>query len=406
LDVEPIEHKVGRRSKMEMLCDVLKVVSQGVHKPTRIMQVANFTWNDLITYLEALIRSGLLVKEGGPRTTYLLTEKGRSVLSTYLSLKEGLAHAELDTITKENMMKALKLRVATQTDESVVRELESRLTEAGLHTERNRVVGESGEEQVFDIVAKAKNGSTFGYMVLKDVDELHVLGLFVKQLDTGLDVRAVYTGEVSPEARTLASSYSIRLEKWEGEAMPKNNGESKLDLLSFAGKRILFQVDPNTRYETVVRKAASDFLGQGQRVLCFTWKGSPIYEAVSGLAGLFLYTMTSEVSYTKAVPGKGEFLVPQSDQAVLLEELRKANEAAPKAGVLVIIDSISDLLLLNGVQHTYEFLRKEREVLTGAKVTTLSILRLQSQDPKTDSLIKGIYTTHLLYDSEGLRTTR
>ncbi len=43
----------GRRSRLEMTCDILRVISQGVEKPTRIMQLANLTWKDLLMYLEA-----------------------------------------------------------------------------------------------------------------------------------------------------------------------------------------------------------------------------------------------------------------------------------------------------------------------------------------------------------------
>jgi predicted transcriptional regulator len=43
MDTTPIERRLGRRSRFEILCDILKVVSNGADKPTRIMQVANLT---------------------------------------------------------------------------------------------------------------------------------------------------------------------------------------------------------------------------------------------------------------------------------------------------------------------------------------------------------------------------
>ncbi|MDG6900322.1 MAG: hypothetical protein JRM76_07990 [Nitrososphaerota archaeon] len=406
MDTTPVQHKVGRRSRFEILCDILKVVSDGANKPTHIMQMANLTWNGLLSYLESLMRNGLLARQEGPRTTYILTARGKIVLNQYLSLKEALVQAELDTLSKDNVLKALKLPVADQANESVVKSLKSKLRSSGLKVEDGMVMGKSGVKQVFDFVAKAKDGSAYGYAVLRDVDEAHVLGLFVKQLDTGLGARVVYTGSVSSEAKALASSYAVRLEHWIGEEEQKQIIGTKLDLARLSGKKVLLQVDPSVGYESAVRSAVSDCLAEGRKVFTFTWRGSPIYDAVSTLEGMVLYTMNSEVSYTTAVPGRDEFLVPEGDGAVLLDVMAKAIEADRREGVVIVFDSISDMLMISGVQQTFEFLRQMAKIAAGADVTTFSILKLLSQDERTTSLIKGIYSSHLVYDASGIKVTR
>jgi predicted transcriptional regulator len=78
---------------MEMVCDVLKVVSGGPTKPTHILYKANMSWKVLSSYLDFLTTSGMLDKEdaeGGKRSTYRLTLKGRKVLRLYEGLKESL----------------------------------------------------------------------------------------------------------------------------------------------------------------------------------------------------------------------------------------------------------------------------------------------------------------------------
>jgi predicted transcriptional regulator len=78
----------GRRSKLEITCDILSVMSKGTDKPTRITQLANVTWDDLIMYLEALIRNQLIARQAdGKRVTYSLTDRGWSLLGHYLKLK-------------------------------------------------------------------------------------------------------------------------------------------------------------------------------------------------------------------------------------------------------------------------------------------------------------------------------
>jgi predicted transcriptional regulator len=82
-----------RRSPMEMVCDILKVVSEGPTKPTHILYKANMSWKVLSSYLDFLISSGMLDKEdqeGGKRSVYRLTVKGRKVLRLYDGLRESL----------------------------------------------------------------------------------------------------------------------------------------------------------------------------------------------------------------------------------------------------------------------------------------------------------------------------
>ena len=82
-----------RRSPMEMVCDILDVVSQGPTKPTHILYKANMSWKVLTSYLTYLTSSGMVEKEdeeGGKRSTYRLTLKGRQILRLYQGLKESL----------------------------------------------------------------------------------------------------------------------------------------------------------------------------------------------------------------------------------------------------------------------------------------------------------------------------
>ncbi len=78
---------------MEMVCDILKVVSVGPTKPTHILYKANMSWKVLSSYLDFLTSNGMIDKEGqegGKRSIYTLTTKGRRVLSLYDGLKESL----------------------------------------------------------------------------------------------------------------------------------------------------------------------------------------------------------------------------------------------------------------------------------------------------------------------------
>jgi len=99
-----------RRSPMEMICDILKVVSAGPTKPTHILYKANMSWKVLSSYLDFLTSSGMLDKEdqeGGKRSTYRLTTKGRKILSLYDGLKESL-NGTLSLETSESLGRMLE----------------------------------------------------------------------------------------------------------------------------------------------------------------------------------------------------------------------------------------------------------------------------------------------------------
>ncbi len=84
----------NRRSKLEITLDVLKAVRDGVDKPTRIMYVANMSWNPTQELLERLVMEGHLDvteerTEKRSKKRYVITEKGLNVIS-YLRGAEAL----------------------------------------------------------------------------------------------------------------------------------------------------------------------------------------------------------------------------------------------------------------------------------------------------------------------------
>jgi predicted transcriptional regulator len=203
----------GRRSKLEITCDILSVISKGTEKPTRIMQLANVTWDDLIMYLEALIRNQLLSRHvRGKRVTYSLTEDGSTLLDHYLKLKKQAAPLRLETISKERISKALTFHPPGGSVESDSRSsLDKRTKEEGTETLDPKIGGKSGSAYTLGVVTRKKDGSKHGYVVLRDVDEAQIMKLFVMQLDTELSIHAYYSGVLSPKVAALARAYSLEL---------------------------------------------------------------------------------------------------------------------------------------------------------------------------------------------------
>jgi predicted transcriptional regulator len=403
----------GRRSKLEITCDILGVISKGTEKPTRIMQLANVTWDDLIMYLEALIRNQLLSRQvDGKRVTYSLTERGSSLLDHYLKLKREAAPLKLETLTKERISKALTYLPSVGSQESeLYSSLEKKIAAGGARVINPKVVGKSGAVHTLGIVAQRRDGSKHGYVVVRDLDETQIMKLFVTQLDTELVIHALYSGELSPKVAELAGAYSLDLQPWEGAVAqtPRAEGEgaSRVDVLRFSGKSILLEADPAISYEVVVGEFASKFKAAKSAVFAFTWKGGPIYAALSSLEGVQVFSMTTQVTYPRPTGGADEVSVPQDDTSVLLDLTAKTFQTHANRGALMIFDSISDLVVSLGFEKAYGFLKSQKEILSREpKATALYVAKRHAQDDRAMSLIRGLYSVHLSYDQNGLTVTR
>jgi len=93
-DIEP-QAQAARRSTMEVLCDILEVVSGGMERPTHIIYRANISWRVLNNCLRTLMAKGLVVKANdGKRDVYQLTDNGYSVLALYRDLRARLTDSE------------------------------------------------------------------------------------------------------------------------------------------------------------------------------------------------------------------------------------------------------------------------------------------------------------------------
>ena len=80
---------------MEIMCDVLEVVSSGTERPTHIINRANISWRVLNNCLRNLISKELVSKvNDGKRDIYQLTEQGYSVLHQYKDLRSRLLNAD------------------------------------------------------------------------------------------------------------------------------------------------------------------------------------------------------------------------------------------------------------------------------------------------------------------------
>lgn len=84
-----------RRSRLQILVDVLRVIEGGTRKPTRIMHKGNLSWRPLQKILGRLVEDELVTVRESKRGVcvcrrYSITEKGAAVIGLYRDLRSLL----------------------------------------------------------------------------------------------------------------------------------------------------------------------------------------------------------------------------------------------------------------------------------------------------------------------------
>lgn len=175
---------------------------------------------------------------------------------------------------------------------------------------------------------------------------------------------------------------------------------------SLVGRTFLFEIDPSYNYEHVVDDFAVEMLSNKASVYVFTSKRSPIYNSLSKIRGVRFYTLSSSVSYPRASDNPEEILVPQNDQAILLDIIQKTIASDLEAKIGLIYDNISDLILSSSLENAYKFLKQANEIIDIKRVASMFLFTAGAHDEKTSNLVKTLFTSHIVVSSAGPRIAR
>jgi hypothetical protein len=168
---------------------------------------------------------------------------------------------------------------------------------------------------------------------------------------------------------------------------------------------MLLEADPATNYEKGVQEFAQEMTVGGRTVFAFTSRGTPVYLLLKALPGVRFFVL-SESSYPKASGTPLEVMVPRNDLPVLLNVMDEAIVRNKGQSTAIIFDNISSLILDEGFQECYKFLRQVNEILTHGDVMSMFIVLSKAHDEKTFNILKNLYAGHLSFDSTGLRVVK
>ncbi len=196
---------------------------------------------------------------------------------------------------------------------------------------------------------------------------------------------------IGPQRRDYPSLFSSRL------------GVARSQLL---GRKILFEFDPSSGYEIMVRDFVQESLTTAKFALVITHKGSPVYLALSAEPRVRLLCLTSSVSYPKQGSSENEMLLPQDDPSIILGAISKALNSNPKDELCVLIDQISELIAIIGMEKTHAFLGYSLELLSKPTISAMYVLNTSAHDPKVVAAVRALFAHQIERRAGGLRIVK
>jgi len=173
-----------------------------------------------------------------------------------------------------------------------------------------------------------------------------------------------------------------------------------------AGKNILFEFDPASDYERIIQNFVTEALANAEPVAVFTRRGSTIHSALSKREAVRFLILTQRVSAPQVDTSTNEILLPANNSPLLLDALNKTLETCPQGNLSVVFDSLSDLVLFNGFEKTYGFVRYALEMLSSEKATSLFLFDPKAHDVKVSSGLRSLFNSQVTFGKEGLRIVR
>ena len=145
----------------------------------------------------------------------------------------------------------------------------------------------------------------------------------------------------------------------------------------FSGKKILFEYDPSTPYDRIVRDFILERVSRNESVVIISNKGSRLDQIVE------------KNEKIKKIDFSPSFL---------FSPIIKENADKP---LTVIYDSLSDLILSTGLTTTYEFSQNALGLLCNERTTILFLINPFAHDLNTVSSIRGLFSSQISYGKEG-----
>ncbi len=178
----------------------------------------------------------------------------------------------------------------------------------------------------------------------------------------------------------------------------------------------LVRFKATSRYEKTVKEIVSYFLSQGQTVLLVS--SAPRTDSYKSIfseafqSGALIIVKVSASSRTESFyltsPGakKDEFAGKVAEISVdWLEYLSEVIEGLPKKSTLVF-EPLTDLILMNGFDKTFKFIKKTIDYCVGENITMISFINNDAHEESVTASFEGLFTNIATVDVDELEIVK
>ena len=171
------------------------------------------------------------------------------------------------------------------------------------------------------------------------------------------------------------------------------------------GKEYLLEVDPVSTYEQVIKNLSSEFAAEGYVVFAFTCRGSPVQTTLSVSEGVRFLLLTEKVSYPRPGTLQNEMLVPRYEPSTLLNVIDKTISGNRESKLVIVFDSLTDMILTTGLEATYKFIKQANALLSASRITAMFLMTTSALGAKETNVVRSLFNERLQYGESGLTSS-
>jgi len=172
-----------------------------------------------------------------------------------------------------------------------------------------------------------------------------------------------------------------------------------------AGRKILFEFDPASRYEKIIQDFATEASANVELLVVLTRRDSTIHSLLNEQKAAEFFCLTQQVSAPKEL-SENETLLPATDTSLTLDAMDKTIKAHPNDNISVIFDSLSDLVLSIGFDKTYQFAKYVSEILASRRVTALFLLNEAAHDAEVVHSLRSLFSNQIAFGKSGMQAVK
>lgn len=177
------------------------------------------------------------------------------------------------------------------------------------------------------------------------------------------------------KAEDLLAKVKEHLERGRARKFSERLGLEHDELRS---KKILFEFDPTTQYERLIRDFTVECNFHGEKVIVISRRGSAIQNALEGDEGIEFIELTPQI-----------WLSP------ILQEYQDRS-------LSIVYDNLTDLDMLTNFQSAYNITQNTLKQIDESDVTAIFLLNPSAHDPREVSIMRGLFKNQVSYDKEGI----